>query len=324
MFRAPVRGSPAHRALGWRGAVTLGLAATFVAGSHAVAQERSAAAPAPRRLAVVTGLASPEALSYDPVHDVYLVSNGNGPLGVKHGTGFIARISSDGKLDSLHFIQGGRNGVVLNAPMGSRVRGDTLWVLDVDAVRAFSTTTGAPLLTIDLAPLGAHFLNDLTITPTGDLYITDTGVRFLPNGKTETEPGRIFRIGRDRRPVLALRSEALASPDGIAWDARGKRFVLAPFGGTAVQSWVPGAAAPRDVAPGKGKFDGIEIEPNGSILITSWNDSSVATLEGTRLVPRLARLPFAPADVSMDVAHGRVGIVSLTTNTFELWSWPWR
>ena len=40
-------------------------------------------------------------------------------------------------MDSLHFIQGGRNGVVLNGPMGSRIRGDTLWVLDIDALRAF-------------------------------------------------------------------------------------------------------------------------------------------------------------------------------------------
>ena len=123
---------------------------------------------------------------------------------------------------------------------------------------------------------------------------------------------------------MAITSPALASPDGIAWDGRGNRLVLAPFGGMAIQQWHPGDAAPRDVAPGKGRFDGIEIEPNGQILVTSWNDSSVATLDGQQLVPRIHGLSITPADVSMDVRHGRVGIVSLTANRFELWSWPWK
>ncbi|MGH7624740.1 MAG: SMP-30/gluconolactonase/LRE family protein [Gemmatimonadaceae bacterium] len=279
----------------------------------------------PHRLAVVEGLASPEAVSFDPHHGAYLVSNANGPLGVKHDSGFISRITANGKLDSLHFIQGGRNGVVLNAPMGSRVRGDTLWVLDVDALRAFDTRSGKPLTMVDLAPLGAHFLNDLTFAPNGDIYITDTGVEVAPDGRTtKTVPGRIFRISRDGHASLVLRSQALAAPDGIGWDRRDSRLVLAPFGGMAVQSWHPGDAAPRDVAPGKGKFDGVEVEPDGSVLITSWNDSSVATLNRDRLVRRIANLSMTPADVTMDVAHARVGIVSLTANRFELWSWPWK
>ena len=70
-------------------------------------------------------------------------------------------------MDSLHFIQGGRNGVQLDSPMGSRVQGDTLWVLDVDKLRGFNTHTGAPTVTVDLAPLKALFLNDLAIDSTG-------------------------------------------------------------------------------------------------------------------------------------------------------------
>lgn len=280
----------------------------------------------PRRLAVVEGLASPEALVFDPAHEVYLVSNVNGSPGVKDGNGFISRIRADGTVDSLHFIQGGRGGVTLNGPMGSRVRGDTLWVLDIDVLRGFDTRTGAPLATIDFAPLGALFLNDLTFGPGGDIYVTDTGNRVTPDGKsTHTGPDRIYHVApRDRTVTVALETPALAQPDGIAWDSHGNRLVLAPFGGMAVQAWRPGDRAPATVAPGKGKFDGIEIEGDGSILITSWNDSSVATLEGTQLVRRISGLSMAPADVSMDARGGRVGIVSLTANRFELWTWPAR
>lgn len=109
-----------------------------------------AAVSAPRRVAVVDSFSGSEAVSYDSTHDVYLVSNINGTPQVKDGNGFISRIRSDGKMDSLHFIQGGRNGVVLNGPMGSRIRGDTLWVVDIDALRAFDTGSGRPITSIDL------------------------------------------------------------------------------------------------------------------------------------------------------------------------------
>ena len=68
---------------------------------------------------------------------VYFVANINGsPLG-KDGNGFISRLTRDGKVDSLKFIAGGRGGAVLNAPKGMAISGDTLWVADIDAARAF-------------------------------------------------------------------------------------------------------------------------------------------------------------------------------------------
>jgi len=302
--------------------------ASFVALSAAlvihpgVPSLRSVAA-APHRIAVVEGLSSPEALSFDPGQKVYFISNINGTPGTKHGTGFISRVTADGVLDSLHFIQGGRGGVALDAPMGSRVQGDTLWVLDVGVLRGFNTHTGAPITTIDVSAVNPRFLNDLAIDPTGAFYITDTGVQFGADGAvTHPGPDQIIRVGHDRKVSVALASPALMSPDGIDWDQRGKRFVLAPIGGPAVQQWHAGDAAPSDVAKAKGMYDGIEIERGGTILITSWADSTISTLEGSTLVPRIGKLPFPPADVSMDVAHSRVGIVGLTANRFELWEWP--
>jgi sugar lactone lactonase YvrE len=277
----------------------------------------------PQRIASVEGLSAPEAVSFDPNQSVYFVSNVNGSPAVKDGNGFISRITADGVMDSLHFIQGGRNNVQLDAPMGSRVQGDTLWVVDVDKLRGFNTHTGAPLVTVDLAPLKALFLNDLAIDSTGEFYITDTGVEVHADGTdNHTGPDRILHVAHDRSVSVAVSTPLLSTPDGIAWDQRGKRFVLAPFSGPSVQDWKIGAPGPRDVAKGKGMFDGIEVERDGTILITSWNDSSVSTLEGPKLIPRITKLPYQPADVSMDAARSRVGIVSLVANRFELWEWP--
>jgi sugar lactone lactonase YvrE len=277
----------------------------------------------PQRIASVEGLSQPEALTFDPAQNVYFISNSNGSPGVKDGNGFISRITADGVMDSLHFIQAGRDGVQLDSPMGARVQGDTLWVLDVDKLRGFSTHTGAPLTTVDLSPLKALFLNDLAIDSTGEFYITDTGVQVGADGKMDhTGPDRILHVAHDRTASVAVSTPLLSEPDGIAWDQRGKRFILAPFAGPSVQEWRIGDPGPKDLATGKGMFDGVEVERDGSILITSWNDSSVSTLQGPKLVPRITKLGYQPADVSMDALRSRVGIVSLVANRFELWEWP--
>jgi sugar lactone lactonase YvrE len=314
-------GNSASKSLG---AIALtGLLATHgLGGWSGTAADRSP--PAPRRLAVVSGLSGAEAVSYDPAHDAYYVSNVNGAVGVKDGNGFISRITADGRLDSLHFIQGGRNGVELNGPMGSRVRGDTLWVLDIDALRAFDTGTGAPLATVDLTPLHPLLPNDLTFGPDGDIYITDTGLHVNPDGTSEhTGPDRIYWVTRDRHVTVVLEDSLLNAPDGIAWDPQGERLLLAPIGGLTIQAWQPGDRDPMDIAPGPGKFDGLEVEADGRVLLTSWNDSSVFELRGPRLVRRIGPLGAPPADISLDARRGRVGVAFLTANRFELWTLPY-
>lgn len=303
--------------------LTLALIVALIAAPSACSSKTAKTNAQPQRIAVVDGLSQPEALSFDESQNVYFVSNVNGSPGVKDGNGFISRISADGVMDSLHFIQGGRDGVQLDAPMGSRVQGDTLWVLDVDKLRGFDTRSGKPYVTVDLSPLKALFLNDLAIDSTGEFYITDTGVLVAANGMdSHPGPDRILHVAHDRSISVAASTALLSSPDGIAWDQRAKRFILAPFAGPSVQEWRIGDAGPKDIAQGKGMFDGAEVEHDGTILITSWNDSSVATLEGQKLVPRITKLGYQPADVSMDAAHSRVGIVSLVANKFELWEWP--
>lgn len=277
---------------------------------------------APKRLATVSGLAAPEAVVYDAALDMYFVSSVNGDVGASDGNGFITRIRGNGQLDSLHFIQGGRGGVTLNSPMGSRIKGDTLWVLDIDVLRAFDARTGKALMTIDLAPVHPLLLNDVAIGPNDDFYITDTGVRPDSAGELQhTGPDRIYHVGRDRKPTIALESAALTTPDGIDWDAAHGRLLLAPIGGTAIQSWTPGASAPAIVAPGRGRFDGIEVERDGMVLITSWADSSVESVEGGKLVRRIGGFG-SPADVTYDAARHRVGVVLLQDDRFELWTLP--
>ena len=52
--------------------------------------------------------------------------------------------------------------------------GDTLWVADIDDVRAFNKRTGAVIADIDLSSQKATFLNDVASAADGAIYITDT------------------------------------------------------------------------------------------------------------------------------------------------------
>ena len=147
-----------------------------------------AAAPAgPQQVGEASGMKTPESARYDAAQDLWFVSNINGNPSQKDGNGFIVRLTAEGAaMDSTPFIQSGKNEVALNAPKGMALVGDTLWVADIDAVRAFNARTGAPIASLEIK--GAAFLNDVVAGPDGSIYITDTGVRFDDKGQM-THPG---------------------------------------------------------------------------------------------------------------------------------------
>jgi sugar lactone lactonase YvrE len=278
-------------------------------------------APTATRVVAVPGFSSPESVLHDSTQDVYFVSNINGSPTVKDGNGFISRVTPEGAVVNLRFIEGGKNGVVLNAPKGLALAGDTLWVADIDAVRAFDARTGAPLDSVSLSALSAVFLNDITATPSGALYITDTGIRFDDVGNVlHRGPDRVFRIGPDRAVTVALRGDSLGWPNGIALDPVGKRFVIVQLGGKSVLAWKPEDRAPSVVATGAGGFDGVVVAGN-RILVSSTADSTVSSYETGKGVRLISGLPGA-ADIGYDARRNRVLIPVVTGNRVEIWQLP--
>ncbi|GAG56131.1 unnamed protein product [marine sediment metagenome] len=70
------------------------------------------------------GFKKPESVLHDPQADLYLVSNIVGKALEKDERGFISKLSPDGKVLELKWIEGGRDGVKLNAPKGMAIAGD--------------------------------------------------------------------------------------------------------------------------------------------------------------------------------------------------------
>jgi sugar lactone lactonase YvrE len=267
------------------------------------------AGDAPTLVGVIEGLSTPESVLYDAEQDVYFVSNIAGSPSQKDGNGFIARVHPD-SLDRpvLDFIRGGRTGIVLHAPKGMTLAGDTLWVADIDAVRGFNRRTGRPVTSVDLAGMGAVFLNDVVRAWGDTLYVTDSGIRFEPNG-TMSHPGpdRVFAVSA-RTPTVAVEGTILSAPNGITWDSAGNRLLVAPFSGPTVLAWTPGGRAPnpRRLAAGPGSFDGIARLADGRVLVTSWADSSVYAMQRDSTMTRLITGLEAPADLGVDTKRRRV------------------
>jgi sugar lactone lactonase YvrE len=260
----------------------------------------------------VRDLQTPESARWDYDQNVWFVANINGDPFGKDNNGFIARITADGKVDSLKFIAGGRGGATLNAPKGMAITGDTLWVADIDAVRAFNKRTGAAAGSVSVS--GAKFLNDVTAGPDGTLYITDSG--FGPKF-THPGPDRIYQIKAGRASVL-FESKELAAPNGIAFME--EALLIVPFMGTQLVSWSPGEKTTRPIGTGPGQQDGIEILPDNRLLVTSWADSSLFIVEDEKST-RVAYPVPSPADIGFD-GKSRVAVPLFTENRVEFWELP--
>jgi sugar lactone lactonase YvrE len=273
------------------------------------------------KLGETSGLQTPESVRYDPELDVYYVSNINGNPSQKDGNGFIAVVRADSTGSPLRMlVEGGKNGAKLDAPKGLALTGDTLWVADIDHVRAFNRRTGAPLADIDLSGQKATFLNDVAVGGNGAIYVTDTGIAFDAKGAV-SHPGtdQIFKIVGGK--ATSIKADSLNAPNGITWDSGNSRFVLAPFQGNAVQTWKEGDKAPATLATGSGQYDGIEVLKDGRVLVTSWGDSTVNVVQNGAL-SKLITGVAGPADIGVDTKRMVVAVPRFSDNKVEYYKIP--
>jgi len=273
-------------------------------------------APTPGK--VIPGFKSPESVRYDSADDLYYVSNVNGDELAKDDNGFIARMKGDGTIDSLMFIAGGRGGVTLHSPHGSVIIGDTIWVADIDAMRAFNKRTGAPVATVDFQKLGAVFLNDVAAAPDGSIYVTDTG----PDGvSTATKGNRIFRVGPGHKGSVAVHSDTLGSPNGITWDQRNQRFIIVQWGGSRIVAWKPGDKVVRTIGFGATQSDGVELLADGRLIFTSQAKKALIVHHADEETV-VSGLDGGAADFGVDTRRHRLAIPLYDKNVVEFWDIP--
>lgn len=136
----------------------------------------------------------PESALYDPLKEIVYISNINGKYLAKDGNGFISRIKTNGKIDSLKWVEG------LDNPQGLGLYKNKLYVADINRVVQINTNTSKieNVFVVD----SAKFFNDIASDSNGDIYISDCF------------GNKIYKIS-DGKIEVWLDHKFLSSPNGL-------------------------------------------------------------------------------------------------------------
>ena len=219
----------------------------------------------------------------------------------------------DGRVVELRWVDGASDSVTLNAPKGMGIRGDTLFVSDIDEVRMFDRTTGRPLGSIAIR--GVSFLNDIEVGPDGTVYVTDSGLKadFSSSGSDA-----IYKRGANGQFTPMIRNRNLGAPNGLASAGGGDLYVVSFGSGEYSHITASGERHPL-AKPAKGQLDGIVALPGGRVIASSWADSSIIVLDSGATAWRtlIAGVP-SPADIGYDSRRERVLIPVFQGNRLEI------
>jgi hypothetical protein len=268
-------------------------------------------APSPAAAVRVTGVgfATPESVLHDTAADVYLVSNINGAPLEKDDNGFISRVSPDGTVLELKWIDGAKEGVTLSAPKGMAIAGDTLYVTDIDTVRMFDRSTGAPKG--EIAVEGATFLNDLAFAPAGGVYMTDSGLKAGASGFEPSGSAAVYHVHADGKVEALLKDASLPGPNGVAFD--GERVLVVTFGANELFTIESGAKKVLARLP-EGGLDGLVRLPDGRWAVSSWEGQAVYAGPASGPFTAVATGLPAPADIGIDSGRERLLIPKFNDN----------
>lgn len=255
------------------------------------------------------GLSTPESILYDDVADDYLVSNIEGDSTAADGKAFISKLSPDGTVANLKWIESGKNKVTLNAPKGMALANNLLYVADLDTVRLFDRKSGAPAGEVKIP--GATFLNDVTAAPDGRVIVSDTGLKAGAKGSESAGTDAIYAIDKDRKVTTIAKAKDLGGPNGVV--VHGAKIWVASLGSGEVYS-----------LDAKGKKGDVQKLPRGSLdgivfigdeeLVSSWDAKAIYRGKpGGELKPVIEDVK-SPADIGYDTKRGRV-LVPLFTES---------
>ena len=195
-----------------------------------------------------TLLTTCESVLYNESRDLLFVSCINGAPAEKNGLGFISVLKADGEVLSLDWVTG------LNAPKGMGVRGNTLYVADIDQLVIINIEKAEVLEKITIE--GASFLNDVALSADGKVYFTDsdTGIIWIYDG-TQAE---------------AWITEGLDRPNGLCVE---KNRVLLTSSGSSDLKLIDKSTGNFESVTGEiGHGDGLEFTgKDGHYLASSWS-----------------------------------------------------
>ncbi|MEZ0483875.1 SMP-30/gluconolactonase/LRE family protein [Fibrella aquatica] len=221
----------------------------------AVTTSPSIAKPRPKKLVKVwqsdSTLRVPESALYDSGSGIIYVSNIDGKPDELDGNGFISQMTLDGTITNLRWATG------LNAPKGMALYRGKLYVTDVYRLVEINTATGQVENTYDAIDPKNSFLNDVTVTKDGTIYVTDN--RF----------DKIYRLKEGNWSVF-MSGDQLQKPNGILAEGNSSLLIGSTKTG-ALRRLDLATKTMTTLADGMGNTDGIAADGTGGHFVSDWN-----------------------------------------------------
>jgi hypothetical protein len=195
-----------------------------------------------------TLLLTSESLIYDRKRDILYVTNLNMEPRVKDGNGFISRLSTDGKIIDLKWIEG------IHSPKGTGIIGDTLYAADIDELIIVDIINNKIARKVHID--GAGMLNDITTDTEGNVYISDS------------DANKIYLYSKG--VITEWLSTGLDKPNGLLSESG--RMLLASMGSMDLVAIDPVSKSVTKLADSLGMADGISYTgKEGYYIVTDWN-----------------------------------------------------
>lgn len=245
----------------------------------------------------VGGFASPWAAVHDPTADVYFVSDVDGDPLAKDGKAAIWRMRPDGT-QCAPWVRGGAGGVELHAPKGLAVQGDLLYCCDLEVVRTFDRTSGAPKGTIVIP--GAKSLEGASSAPQGEVWVSDSAAN------------AIHAIAADGTVRRIAQHADLKQPSALFVLATGA-YVVTHGSGEFVQVDGKGRCTPLIVTPPR-SLDGLVRLQEGRWLCSSRSGNALYALD-TKGITQPVTWPGlqSPGAIGLDSMRSRLLVPSTST-----------
>ena len=234
--------------------------------------------------------------STDP--GVYFISSTNG-----NEMGWVSKLAADGSIIDSRWATNIRN------PMGMRVSGKRLWVNNITEIIGINLKDPSDRIVYSIGD--AILLNDLATDSSGYAYLSDS------------MNSRVVRIDLATGENSTFISTLPSSPNGLL--VHGDKLYIASWGIMSEQpeeraEWITQTAGDlywvslkesenvrHIVAPELGNLDGVEIDQQGNIYVSDWENGKLYKISSSnKMVIELGQYKQGLADLGLNSLTGEL------------------
>jgi hypothetical protein len=264
----------------------------------------------------ISGLESPQSFLADPATNSYFISNVNGDPGVRDNNGFITKLNGNAEIIGFKFIQGGQDNTTLHAPKGMALIDNTLYVADVDTLRAFDKNTGHSITNVTFSAQTSTIpmsLVDIAVGSRGLLYVSDL------TGNT------IYQVdtGHQHRVSVLVHDIRLAGPSGIAVHPKTGHVISVSWEKGSIMDITPEGEVAELVSNSffTSRFQnlsGVDFDRWGNMYVSDLTAGKVWRMQPNKKFQVIAEYLPSPADIAVDRVNNLILVPFLQANVAEV------